>query len=115
MGLVVPELVINALKHAFPGGRPGHVLVGYAAKGADWTLSVSDDGVGMAEGAERARAGLGTRIVQALAKQLGADIAVEDAAPGTTKSRRFIYRHPDEGRMAALHPFLVARSRGNAA
>jgi len=86
MGLVVTELVINALKHAFPGGRPGHVVVGYAAKVDDWTLSVSDDGVGMAEDAERSAAGLGTRIVQALAKQLGAEILVEDTAPGTRVS-----------------------------
>jgi two-component sensor histidine kinase len=86
MGLVVTELVINALKHAFPDGRPGHVVVGYAATEADWVLSVSDDGVGMAEDPERSRAGLGTRIVQALAKQLGAEILVEDTAPGTRVS-----------------------------
>lgn len=86
MGLVVTELVINALKHAFPDGRHGHVVVGYAAKGGDWTLSVSDDGVGMDEDAERSVAGLGTRIVQALAKQLGAEILVEDTAPGTRVS-----------------------------
>jgi two-component sensor histidine kinase len=86
VGLVVTELVINALKHAFPGGRPGHVVVGYAAKGDDWTLSVSDDGVGMDEDAERSAAGLGTRIVQALAKQLGAEILVEHTAPGTRVS-----------------------------
>jgi PAS domain S-box-containing protein len=86
MGLVVTELVINALKHAFPDGRPGHVVVGYTAKGDNWTLSVSDDGVGMAENAERSQAGLGTRIVQALAKQLGAVILVEDSAPGTRVS-----------------------------
>lgn len=83
MGLVVTELVINALKHAFPDGRHGHVVVGYAAKGEDWTLSVSDDGVGMAGDTDRAQAGLGTRIVQALAKQLRAEILVEDTAPGT--------------------------------
>jgi PAS domain S-box-containing protein len=83
MGLVVTELVINALKHAFPGGRLGHVVVGYAAKGDGWILSVSDDGVGIDEDGARSAAGLGTRIVQALAKQLGAVILVEDAAPGT--------------------------------
>lgn len=86
MGLVVTELVINTLKHAFPGGRPGHVVVGYTATGEDWALSVSDDGVGMDEGAKRSAAGLGTRIVQALAKQLRAEILVEDAAPGTRVS-----------------------------
>lgn len=88
IGLVVTELVINSLKHAFPDGRPGQIVVGYVASGDDWTLSVADDGVGMvdAEDVERARAGLGTRIVQALAKQLGAVIAVEDMAPGTRVS-----------------------------
>lgn len=86
MGLVVTELVINALKHAFPDGRPGHVVVGYAVIGDDWTLSVSDDGVGMADDPERSRAGLGTRIVQALAKQLGAEILVENTVPGTRVS-----------------------------
>jgi len=85
IGLVVTELVINALKHAFPDDRSGHVVVGYAATGDDWSLTVSDDGVGMADDPERS-AGLGTRIVQALAKQLGAEIAVEDAAPGTRVS-----------------------------
>ena len=86
MGLVVTELVINSLKHAFPGGRDGHVVVGYAANGDDWTLSVSDDGIGIAADAEASKAGLGTRIVQALAKQLGAVIQIEDAAPGTRVS-----------------------------
>ncbi len=86
LGLVVTELVINALKHAFPNGRHGHVIVGYTVKGDDWTLSVSDDGVGIDEDPERSTAGLGTRIVQALAKQLGAEIVVEDAAPGTRVS-----------------------------
>ena len=86
IGLVVTELVINALKHAFPDGRQGHVIVGYAAKGDDWTLSVSDDGVGIPETGADSQAGLGTRIVQALAKQLGAEITVKDTAPGTRVS-----------------------------
>lgn len=83
MGLVVTELVINALKHAFPDNRPGNVIVAYAANGDDWTLSVSDDGVGMPDDTQDVRAGLGTRIIQALAKQLGAIISVTDTAPGT--------------------------------
>ena len=86
VGLVVTELVINALRHAFPDGRSGHVVVGYTAKGGDWRLSVSDDGVGMGELAERSRAGLGTGIVRALAKQLRAEITVDDTAPGTRVS-----------------------------
>jgi len=51
--------------------------------GAAWTLSVSDDGVGMPTGSTPAKAGLGTSIVQALAKQLGAAVEVVDTDPGT--------------------------------
>ena len=83
LGLIVTELVINALKHAFPPGRGGHIVVGYEARGSDWRLTVSDDGVGMPTGAVPAKAGLGTSIVQALAKQVGADVQVTDTQPGT--------------------------------
>lgn len=86
LGLVVTELVINALKHAFPNGRGGHIVVSYKTAGADWSLSVADDGVGMPTGSAPAKAGLGTSIVQALAKQLGAVVEVAAANPGTRVS-----------------------------
>ena len=85
LGLIVTELVINALKHAFPDGRHGGIRVEYGAAGAEWTLSVRDDGVGIPPGG-KAKAGLGTSIVQALAKQLGARITVDDVEPGTAVS-----------------------------
>jgi two-component sensor histidine kinase len=84
LGLIVTELVINALKHAFPDGRSGDIVVSYKSDGPSWTLSVDDDGVGMPTGALPARAGLGTSIVQALAKQLGAKLKVDDNDPGTS-------------------------------
>ena len=86
LGLIVTELVINSLKHAFPDGRRGHISVGYTRQDADWTLSVRDDGVGMSPGSTPAKAGLGTSIVQALAKQLGGEVTVADARPGTRVS-----------------------------
>jgi len=86
LGLIVTELVINALKHAFPAGRGGRILVRYQAQGPDWTLSISDDGAGMPKGTLPAKAGLGTSIVQALARQLDADVTVADAKPGTSIS-----------------------------
>jgi two-component sensor histidine kinase len=80
IGLVVTELVINALKHAFPGDRQGEIVVGYDVDGSDWRLSVSDNGVGRREDAhERVRAGLGTSIIDALAHQLKARV---DAVSG---------------------------------
>jgi len=86
LGLIVTELVINALKHAFPSGRAGHIKVGYHARGPNWSLSVADDGVGMPEKPSDAKAGLGTSIVEALARQLDAKVQLTDAKPGTTVS-----------------------------
>ena len=46
LGLIVTELVINALKHGFKGGEESEILVKYDAQGSDWQLSVSDNGSG---------------------------------------------------------------------
>jgi two-component sensor histidine kinase len=86
LGLIVTELVINALKHAFPGDRNGKIKVGYYSNGPNWTLSVTDNGVGMNADALVAKRGLGTNIIEALAKQLRAVIKVSDADPGTAVS-----------------------------
>jgi two-component sensor histidine kinase len=86
LGLIVTELVINALKHAFPGNRSGQILVNYRSQGPNWVLSVRDDGVGMPVGEARTKPGLGTSIVQALSAQLHAVIKVTDAMPGTSVS-----------------------------
>jgi two-component sensor histidine kinase len=84
LGLIVTELVINALKYAFPKGRDdATVRVTYESQGADWRLMVSDNGIGqVAPGGSSAGGGLGTVIVAALVKQLDARLEVLDAAPG---------------------------------
>jgi two-component sensor histidine kinase len=83
IGLIVTELVINALKHAFPSGREGEILVSYDIDGANWRLSVSDNGVGLrSEDHGLRRTGLGTSIVEALAQQLKADVEVTGKSPG---------------------------------
>jgi two-component sensor histidine kinase len=84
LGLIITELVINALKHAFPENRTGKIVVDYRAQGPNWTMSVSDNGVGMARIVGGPPPGLGTSIVQALAAQLSAGIVITDGAPGTT-------------------------------
>ena len=83
LGLIVTELVINALKHAFPDERDGKILVDYRSSGDDWTLSVADNGIGMPTGEDAPKAGLGSGIVEALAKNLLGEIEVSDAGPGT--------------------------------
>jgi two-component sensor histidine kinase len=86
LGLIVTELVINALKHAFPNDRNGKIKVDYHSHGPNWALSVTDNGVGMPADAVDAKPGLGTSIVQALTMQLHATVKVSDAKPGTVVS-----------------------------
>ena len=72
LGLVTTELVINALKHAFPPGHEGEIVVRYDVDGAGWRLSVSDNGVGRRDDGHEPAGGLGTSIVEALSHQLNA-------------------------------------------
>jgi len=83
LGLIVTELVINALKHAFPDQRPGKIAVGYHATGEEWILSVDDDGVGMPRPEAKTKPGLGSYIIEALVKQLNAHVELDKATPGT--------------------------------
>ena len=85
LGLIVTELVINALKHAFPEGRKGKIVIDYNFHGPNWILCVRDDGVGMPLTAPM-RTGLGTSIVAALAGQLHASVEVTPEHPGTQVS-----------------------------
>src|SRR6202035_2093150 len=88
MGLIATELVINALKHAFPDGATGKIVVDFESTASAWRLSVSDDGIriGTHSAAAPARGGLGTSIVEALTRQLGGWVATAAANPGTTVS-----------------------------
>jgi two-component sensor histidine kinase len=82
LGLIVTELVINALKHAFPPEQTGKIVIAYGSSGSDWTLSVTDNGIGMPVGSDAPKAGLGSGIVEALAKNLNGEIRLSDAGPG---------------------------------
>jgi len=86
LGLIVTELVINSLKHAFPDHRAGKIIVQYGSHGPNWTLSVRDDGIGMPHESARTRPGLGTNIVEALAKRLDAAVHIVGGSAGTTVS-----------------------------
>ena len=103
LGLIVTELVINALKHAFPNGAGGNIIVGFQSQSSDWTLSVSDDGIGMPKGPEPVKLGLGSSIIAALAKQLHAEIIVADANPGTSVSIRHDASLDASGDLATIH------------
>jgi two-component sensor histidine kinase len=86
LGLIVTELVINALKHAFPEQRAGIITVDYRSRGSIWTLSVGDNGIGIPHDVAGRHVGLGTSIIDALARKLNATVQVADANPGTKVS-----------------------------
>ena len=83
IAIIVNELVTNALNHAFDGRNEGRVLVTGRMNGA-LKLTVADDGIGMALGSRAKRGGLGTKLVESFAKQLGAHHEVASSETGTT-------------------------------
>jgi two-component sensor histidine kinase len=84
MGLIVTELVINAIKHAFSKQTTGgKITVSFTEDEGAWLLSVSDNGSGMPGSEKGGKPGLGTGIVEALSKQLDATVTVVNANPGT--------------------------------
>jgi two-component sensor histidine kinase len=75
-GLIINELVSNALKHAFPDGRPGHIEVGLSLQDdRRCVLTVRDDGIGLHAGSGKPDT-LGLQLVQDLTRQLRGTIAV---------------------------------------
>jgi chemotaxis protein methyltransferase CheR len=88
LGLIVTELMINALKHAFPVEKPGsEIKIRYEANPSGWRLTVSDNGIGKPdENSPLAKTGLGTSIVAALAEQLHARVDTTSSATGTSVS-----------------------------
>lgn len=82
-GLVVNELVSNAMKHAFPDGRAGEINIGLRVGGdGKIALEVADDGVGMP--AEPGSTGFGMRLITLLVeKQLQGRLTITSNNPGT--------------------------------
>jgi two-component sensor histidine kinase len=88
LGLITTELLINAIKHAFPNvAKAGRIDVGYETNGDNWKLSISDNGVGMPDiRPSDKKSGLGTTLMKALAQQLDAKVEVASSPKGTTIS-----------------------------
>lgn len=89
-GLIINELVTNSLKHAFPDGRSGMILIRFHGDEDDWvTLTVADTGVGMPPGLDfRNTVTLGLQLVNMLASQLGGHVSMESRG-GTVFIIRF--------------------------
>jgi two-component sensor histidine kinase len=94
LGLIINELVVNAIKYAFPGDMGGRVDIRFQRIGADDVLSVEDDGIGFDPASPAQGTGLGTKIIRSLAGQLGGQARTGPALsggnrPGTRWTIRF--------------------------
>ena len=85
IGLIVTELIMNAIKYAFPKPRTAaRIRVTFEKAKSDWKLAVSDNGVGRMRTETATSTGLGTALVGALAKQLNAQISETSSPQGLT-------------------------------
>jgi two-component sensor histidine kinase len=88
IGIIVNELVMNAVKYAYPDGAgPIHVVL--TAQGDDLELSITDDGVGLNVKLDPRSTGMGQRIVNAMASKLEATVERDPAHSGTRIVLRF--------------------------
>ncbi len=81
IGKIVSEFAMNSIKYAFPGGQAGRVSIALRVAGDSITLTCRDDGVGAGE-ITPARRGLGIRLMEAYAGQLGGKAVLRNAGPG---------------------------------
>jgi two-component sensor histidine kinase len=88
IGIIVNELVMNAVKYAYPDGA-GPIHVDLKAQGDDLVLSIADDGVGLNVKTDPRSTGMGQRIVTAMATKLDASVERDPAHAGTRIMLRF--------------------------
>jgi two-component sensor histidine kinase len=88
IGIIVNELVMNAVKYAYPDG-PGPIHVQLKTDGGNIELSIADDGVGLNAKADPRSTGMGQRIVSAMAQKLDAQAERDPTHAGTRIVLRF--------------------------
>ena len=96
IGIIVNELVMNAVKYAYPDGAgPIHIVL--AAQGTDLELAIADNGVGLNAKTDPRSTGMGQRIVSAMASKLSASVERDPSHSGT----RIVLRFPRTGQATA--------------
>lgn len=85
IGLIINELVTNAAKHAFVGRDIGTIAVTFRTHRKGWTVVVTDDGVGLPEMPAKPgpHNGLGSRLIEAFARQAGGTLTTDSDRTGT--------------------------------
>ena len=82
IGIIVNELVMNAVKYAYPDGA-GPIHVELKLQGEEIMMSITDDGVGLNVKADPRSTGMGQRIVSAMAAKVDASVERDPSHSGT--------------------------------
>jgi two-component sensor histidine kinase len=88
IGIIVNELVMNAVKYAYPDGA-GPIHIDLTARGTEIELCIADNGVGLNAKTDPRSTGMGQRIVAAMAAKLAASVERDAAHSGTRILLRF--------------------------
>lgn len=82
IGLLVNEIVMNAIKHAHPTGIPVQIAIGCRRRpDGRFTIEVADDGIGLPDGGKaHVGRGVGFRLIKSLAQSLNAELVIESDA-----------------------------------
>ena len=84
LGLITAELLANCFKHAYPNDLRGPVSVGFSSDGEHWSLTVSDQGVGLPNGFDPGKGkSVGMRVITALVRRLNAKLTFKSSTSGT--------------------------------
>lgn len=91
LGLILNELISNALKYAYPAGGGGEIRIELDLRGDTVRLAVSDDGRGLPEGVDPKKiSSMGFTLVRMLADQIGGNLSVKSRpGKGTTMAVEF--------------------------
>jgi len=82
LGLVLNEVLTNAIKHGFANGHAGTLKIAVKCNGDNAQITIEDDGPGF-DGPEPPAGGLGVTLIRRLSRQARVDVVWEHAAPGT--------------------------------
>lgn len=96
IGVLISEMVTNAVKYAFQGREKGLIHVDFHRdlEGERCTLVVEDDGVGLSAGAANPHGGLGGRIIESLVAALGGEIERLASGIGQGPGARLVVTYP---------------------
>lgn len=93
LGLIISELLTNAIRHAYPNGRRGTVHLRAGSVEGHLEIAISDQGSGITDQGVRNESSLGTTIVSTLARQIGAELHTNSTlGQGTQVTVRLPFR-----------------------